>query len=356
MFGQPMTAAERMRRHRALDGGVSEVSPVATLGWIARAKAIASKSDQEAAQAWLEAVRCPEDIRRVYKAAVGAGTSADLGIPVSAWVDALARRSVFYRLMSDNALQRLPVRSRAGLAAVSGAGSVVGEGMATPLRELVLSNDLLEELKVQCMIICSDAMLADPSTQAAFNRALMNKMAAAVDGAFLDLLMSSGTPSAPSAGVTAADAHHDLRTALLTMTSTDEDRLYWILGIEAAKRASSLADAAGSTAFADMSSAGGSLLGQPALVSAGVTTDALYLVNGAAIVADAGSPSIDTSTQADIQMNDAPTMNGITPTPASLVSLFQSDLTAIRCTAWVAARALGEADAVVEVTSIGWGG
>jgi hypothetical protein len=85
-----------------------EISAIAQLGWLTRAKAIASKKSHYEAEDWLAANRAPEQARRIFKAAVGAGstTDSDLGethIAIGQWSDSLRTRSVFYRILADNA-------------------------------------------------------------------------------------------------------------------------------------------------------------------------------------------------------------------------------------------------------------
>jgi len=59
-----------------------ENSAIATLGWIARAKAIACKGYYGEAENWFAANRAPERAQRIFKAAIGAGSTADARIDV----------------------------------------------------------------------------------------------------------------------------------------------------------------------------------------------------------------------------------------------------------------------------------
>jgi hypothetical protein len=60
----------------------SDISAIATLGWVARAKAIACKGYYGEAKEWLAANRAPERAQRIFKAAIGAGSTADARIDV----------------------------------------------------------------------------------------------------------------------------------------------------------------------------------------------------------------------------------------------------------------------------------
>ena len=81
----------------------------------------------------------------------------------------------------------------------------------------------------------------------------------------------------------------------------------------------------------------------------------LYVINAAAIAADGGPVTVDVSTQADVLMDTAPTMSSDTPTPAQMTSMFQSNSTALKASAWFGAQVLRD-DAVAVVSDIDWGG
>jgi hypothetical protein len=337
-------------------------SAIATLGWVARAKAIASKSYHEAAEDWLAANHAPERARLIVKAPIGAATTgdsdlADYGISLGAWSDSLRTRSVFYRLLADSAFTRAPVNTRVGMMTSAPTGAVVPEGSAIPVSRATLANVLLSSVKVSALIVCTDSLLRDVSAagQSLFNRELAGAISDAVDAAFLELVVNTGTTSTASTGPTATDAKHDLRTALLAVNTVGAAKLYWVAAPDVAKRASTLADTVGGDAFAAMSATGGEMANLPALVSSGVPAGSLYLLDGSGIVADGGPVTVTATGQGDVLMETAPTMDTTTPTAAQLVNMFQTNSTALKAHAWFAAEVLRD-DAVAVVTSINWGG
>ena len=91
-------------------------SAVAVLGWLARARVIASRGLASDGADFLAVNRAPEQAQRIFKTAVGAATSADLGadgIGIGIWAtDSLRTKSVFYRLLDDNAFTRVPLFTR----------------------------------------------------------------------------------------------------------------------------------------------------------------------------------------------------------------------------------------------------
>jgi HK97 family phage major capsid protein len=337
-------------------------SPIAVLSWVARAKAIAAKGYHDEAAAWMAANRAPEKAQRIFKSPAGAGSTidsdlGDYGISIGAWSDSMRTQSAFYRILNDNGFTRVPIRTRVGITTVPVTGSVVGEGAAVPLSPLQLQNLMLQPVKAASLIVVTDELLRDISAagQAALSRALMGAVSDAVDAAFLDAIVSTGTTSIGSSGATAVDAKADLRAALLAVNTVGAAKLYWIAAPDVAKRASTL-DATGLDAFPAMSAMGGELANLPCIVSSsGVPAGSLYLVDASGIAADGGPVTVKVSTQGDVLMDTAPPMNATTPTPASLVSLWQTNSTGLLANAWLGAQVLRD-DAVAVITGISWGG
>jgi hypothetical protein len=85
---------------------------------------------------------------------------------------------------------------------------------------------------------------------------------------------------------------------------------------------------------------GGELLGAPAIATKALPNDAafyrLLLIDpsGIAYVEDPAATQVTTSKDAAIQMDTAPTNDAVTPTPTNLVSLFQSNATAMKALAY----------------------
>jgi len=336
-------------------------SPIALLGHVARMKAIAAKQYAGAAEDWAIANGVPERARNIYKASVGAASTLDsdtgsYGIAIGAWSDSMRTRSAFYRILNDNGFTRLPVRTRVGITVSPVTGAVRGEGNAVPVSPIQLSNVTLQPVNASSLIVVTDELIRNISAagQAALSRALMGAVSDAVDGAWLDAIVSTGTTSNPSGGGTAVDAKSDLRTALLAVNSVGMAKPYWISSVDVAKKASTLTDTAGLDAFPAMSATGGEMANLPAIVSSGVPAGELYLVDASGIAADGGPVTVRASSQADVLMDSAPTMDSDTPTGAQMTSMFQSNSTALLANAWIAAQVLRD-DAVAVITGIDWG-
>jgi hypothetical protein len=92
------------------------------------------------------------------------------------------------------------------------------------------------------------------------------------------------------------------------------------------------------------------------IASSGVPSGTLYLVDATGIAADGGPVTVDVSTQADVLMDTAPSMNSTTPTAAAMTSMFQTNSTALKALAvFGAAKIRGNAVAVVTgITTTTW--
>lgn len=323
---------------------MSEPSAVGLLAWRARYKALAARMDAARAEAQLVAWRVPEPVRR---AAVGAAGSLGQIVEIGAWSNSAQTVSSFYRMLNDNAFVQIPAHVRVGMMTSSPAAGVVGEGKAVPVSQVVIGNIVLLPTRVGSLIVCTDSLLFDVSApgQAMFNRELLSRLGAAVDAAFVAKISSGLTP------ITSTAALADVRAAMLAVASDAAERPYFIASTDVGKLAATLSDVKGGPAFAAASSIGGELCNLPLLVSSGLAAGTLYYVNAAQIVANGEAPTINVSSEADIQMDTAPGSASDLPTAASLVSMFTTNSTALRSTVLFACDKL-RANAVSVVTGI----
>jgi hypothetical protein len=340
-----------------------EPSAIATLGWLARAEAIASKSFADEARRWLADNHAPVQAQRIFdgrihaKAAVGAGSTTDstlgqFGISIGAWSDAARTRSAFYRIWADGGFTKVPMETRVGMVTSSPTGAVVAEGKAVPVGKVTLNNVALTPIKVGALIVVTDNLLLDIGVgQSVFNRELLGAISDAVDTAFVDKLDNGLTPIASSTPM------DDLRSALLQVSIGAGSRLYWIAATDVAIFGATLGSTKGGQPVSAASATGGELGNIPLLVAHGVPSGTLYLVDAAAIAVDAVAPSVDVSSQADILMDTAPGMASDVPTPAQMVSMFQTNSVALKATAiFGCEKSRSNAVAVVTgITSAKWG-
>jgi hypothetical protein len=227
---------------------------------------------------------------------------------------------------------------------------VVAEGAGIPVSRVVLNNVVLAPIKAAALIVVTTELLLDVGAagQACFSRELQSVVAAAVDTAFVDVIDTGTTP------ITSTGPNKDLRAALTAVNSAGIARLYWLAAEDVAKFASTLATSW--PAFLAASATGGEMANLPMIASSGVPSGTLYLVDATGIAADGGPVTVDVSTQADVLMDTAPSMNSTTPTAAAMTSMFQTNSTALKALAvFGAAKIRGNAVAVVTgITTTTW--
>lgn len=323
-------------------------SALATLAWIARGKAVAAKSSREVAESWMATHGAPERAIRLIKAPVGGGVSSDAlgtGIALGPWSDAMRTASAYYRILDDGGFTRIPMHRRVGMVTSAPSAGVIAEGVAIPVSTIVLNNVTLLPVKAGGLIVLTDELLlaVDAAGQASFSRSLQGVLAAAVDTAFVNIVATGVTP------ITSTTPNKDLRAALNAVNMVGLARPYWLAATDVGKFASSLPTF--QPAFAAASATGGELANLPMLVSSGVPSGTLYLLDASGVAADASGPEIAVSREADVVMDSAPAASSAAPTAASAVSMFTTDSHAVKATAVFAAAKL-RADAVALVTGI----
>ena len=163
-------------------------SALAILGWGARYKAYAVKTNAYEAEQWLAAQVLPDHVRQqIRKSAIGGGTTTDsdlaFGINIGQWSDSVRTRSAFYRILADAAFTRVPAHQRVGVVTSTASGAVTGEGHAAPVSRVTINNVLLTPLKVTAFIVVTDTLLANvgPAGQSLLNRELAGVISDAAD-------------------------------------------------------------------------------------------------------------------------------------------------------------------------------
>jgi len=329
-------------------------SAAAVLGWAARGQALAAKGLRTEAADWMVANGAPSSAVRIVKAPVGASDMGDLaGVSITQWADSARTTSAFYRILADGAFVRAPINARIAITTIPASGTAVGEGAVVPLSAATITSVSLVPTKVVSLIVVSDLMLRDtsPGGQTSFNRALLGAVSEQADAAFIArLIADAGAFTVASSGPLASNAKNDLRTCLLNVNSSSRGKLYWIAGVNTAKRASTLATTTGADAFAAMSATGGELANLPCIVSSGIAADSLVLIDASGIAVDGGSPpTVTASTEADVIMDSAPVVGAA----ALVTSMFQLNMTALKASAMFGVQPLRD-DCVAQITNITW--
>src|SRR5262249_45235392 len=161
-----------------------------------------------------------------------------------------------------------------------------------------------------------------------FGLELANAVAVETDAKFVAEL-TAGAPTFGSSGVTAEHVRNDLRVLLSLVSTNARSALFLLMTSAIAKALCAMHTSTGAAAFPGMSPKGGEILpGLPAIVSDGVPSATMVLVDAQQVAAASESITLDASNEASIQLDSAPDSP---PTGSTnLVSLWQSDLVALR--------------------------
>lgn len=298
-------------------------------------------------------------VAAVLRSAVPAGTVADAGyagnlighaLVAAGFVESLPAVSVLERLLADNALRRVPLRTRLAISTMAAIGQVVGEGAPTPVSSLVLNGQDLDPMKIQALVALTSELIN--GTTAAGNALLAtelrNGVAAASDSAFLARVTTGAQSVAGSDSVLT-----DLGAALQTVNTKATGKPYLVVDVHTANRLATKATTTGEQAFPLVGPGGGELAGIPLLVSDQVpAADSngrkAVLLDATAIAGDAEAPMLDASDQATLQLASNPA-NGA----QNLVSMFQTDSVALLVTRWMGFN-VTRPSGVVVIENVQW--
>lgn len=320
-----------------------------------RATAIANGNPVNALAVAKE-IGASDRVQTICKAAVSAGTtgSADfasllLNQQVSGeFIDLLRPQTILGKLNP----RMVPMNLKIPKQTTGSSVSWIGEGKPAPCTNIATGDISLGEHKIGAIIPLSLELLrrADPNVDAMVRFDLEQAIIPALDVALIDIanagsvgvkpasLTNGVTPTAAS-GTTAAAVRVDVKAALTKFITANQDisSAAWIMNPVTALALSMMRNATTSLQeFPGITSQGGTFEGFPVITSTSVPGDGtagyqiVLAVQNEILVAEGGI-EIASSTEASIEMSDAPTNNGVTPTAAALVSAFQNGLVFIRC-------------------------
>lgn len=245
----------------------------------------------------------------------------------------------------EGRLRRLPFDVPVAIQSTGGSASWVGEGAGKPVTEWTYAQTILRPLKVATIAVATQEMVMRAS--ASVDQLIRDELARAIrerlDIDFIDPAKTASATSPASilngvtplvsAGSDADAVRCDLENIMgefadanLTLSGA-----FWIMNERTAIGLSLMQNPLGASAFPGVSFQGGTLLGIPVFVTNYANTDSdgsvVALVNGSDIyLGDEGGIQVSVSDQASIQMDTAPTNNGVTPTATALVSFWQDNL------------------------------
>jgi len=267
------------------------------------------------------------------------------------------------------ALRRIPFRTPLVGQTSGGDGYWVGEGQPKPLTKFDFSRTTLEPLKVANIAVATMEVVRDSSPAA--DVIIRDQLAAAIrerlDIDFIDptkaasagvspaSILNGATPT-PSSGTDADSVRADIRALFSTFIAANNAPTsgVWVMEATTALSLGLMQNPLGQSEFPGVTMSGGNLFGLPVIVSEYVPSGIVALVNASDIyLGDDGGIDLSMSTEASLQMDDAPD----SPVTAStvLVSLFQHNLVGFRAERtinWARRRS----SAVAYLTGVNWGG
>lgn len=319
----------------------------------------------------------PNDHPMVMKAAVTAVAGTDTAVTQyqdlqDQFVGLLRPKLIIGRM---DRLSRVPFLSRLGRQLTGVTGSFVGEGAPKPVQKQTYDNVTLGYAKCAVIVVLTDegARFGTIDVQMRARDDMLRGIATYLDKRFMDPSYSGVANVSPasitnnatriqSSGSTLAAIDADVRNAMAMFTTSDVDpsTAVWVMSAGTALRLALKRNSYDEPAFPGMAQSvatgRGEWYGLPVLVSNSMVSSGSPSENQIALVtqeevslADDGSVAIDMSTEASVQMNDAPSAGA-----QSLVSLWQNNLLGVRAEQyinWGARRSNNLGIALIENTN-----
>ncbi len=343
----------------ALRSGVS-IAPVELEKGIrfaryAKCIAIATKTNQSinSVAETLYGKSDPEFIE-ITKAAVSAMTTTNTDALVgniggfADFVEFLTPRTIIGRFGTGAipSLAKIPFRTPIIGELTQGDAQWVGEAKAKPLTRTTYGRTKLDPLKVASIAVQTMELIRDssPSSDILIRNALATALTRRLDLTFLDPTVAAiagvrpgsilnGVAPITASTATGADGVREDAQSIMAAFVTANNPLtsgVWIMSGLTALKIMGMLNPLGQREFPGVSLQGGTFFDLPVIVS-NYVGDYLALVNAEDIhYGDEGGIDIAMSTEASLEMDSAPTGDSDTPTPAELVSMFQTNSVAFR--------------------------
>lgn len=297
-----------------------------------------------------------DDIAQKAAVAAGSTSSTTWAGPLvqyqdmtSEFIELLRPMTILGRLSS---LRRVPFNVRLPRQTSGATSQFVGEGSPAPVNALAFDNVTLPWAKASTIVVLTAelARMSNPAAEGIVRQDLLDGCAQFIDKRLVDpayagtanvspASLTNGVTPRQASGVTLAAIDADVRY-LMTQFADNELSLLtgvWVMSASLAIRLSMMRTNQDTKAFPGLTINGGEFYGLPVIVSNNVTGSGspgdqfLILVDQREVLlADDDQMMIDVSTEASIEMNDAPS-GGAT----SLRSLWQNGLMGVKVDRWI---------------------
>jgi hypothetical protein len=256
-----------------------------------------------------------------------AGPLAEYDVLAAAFLESLKNFGAFDRLLP--LMRRVPFRVRIGASTSGATGNTVPQSSVKPISKLSLTGTHIDEQKAVAILVITNELARFGSSAAdnLFSVELSNAVAVETDAQFATVL-TAGATSNGSSGVTAEHVRNDLRGMLAQVTTSARSVLFLLMTSAIAKVLSVLHSSAGDAAFPGMTPNGGTIGGLIAVVSDGVPSQTMILVDAQQLAAASETIQLAVATHAVVQLDTSPD----SPVSGStvLTSLWQNNLTGLK--------------------------
>jgi hypothetical protein len=244
---------------------------------------------------------------------------------------------------------------RVGMSTAGYSGATVPQHAPKPISSLSITGTTIDERKAVVIAVLTSELMRYSMENAdggLFLTELQNALGAETDEEFISIL-TTGATSFPSTGSTAEGVRNDLRAALQAITTSKRSKLFLITSSAIAKTLPVLHSSTGTGAFDGLRYDGGDIGGITVLVSDGIASTSMVLVDATQVAAGSEGIALSASTQASIHMNTTPDSP---PTASSAyISLWQMNQTALRAERYFGAVKLSTTGVCV-ITSVNYTG
>jgi hypothetical protein len=229
--------------------------------------------------------------------------------------------------------RRAPLRSRLAIAVYSLTAHTHQPGQAAPISSLGFNADTIDEQVALALIVLSDEMLmfaAPEGAEAAFLSELRRGLGVVTDAQFITGLEAAAAASHAASGDDATDVRADVTAALTEIDVSPTSALYLLVPAKMYLRLSLKTTTDGASAFPNFPKIGEvEVVPTSAIAEDSSGGATLLLIDADQILTGDDIVTFRASNQAAIEMSDAPGSNASTGTGASMVSMFQSNSTAL---------------------------
>lgn len=243
-------------------------------------------------------------------------------------------------------VRRMPPRTKMLRTTAGISSQWIGEAAGKPINTMVFAKqDGLELRKLVTPAVITRELLesSDPNAETIIRAEMVRSISSAENTAFIDPANAGETgvkPASVTYGLSAigggspSSTPEDDFEELIQNYTGDLERAYLVMSPLLGAKLSG-------QSRPNIGARGGEWAGVPVITSADVPAGTIVLIDPTGIALIEGPGSARTSDQASIQMVDESTLNSATPTPAQLVSMWQTNSLAImtgRFVNWAVAR------------------